>query len=132
MEQIRNFRYWSTQSSILFTSSSSTQNYWGNLGPLGYLLNTTSHHRVHHGANRYCLDKNYDGWLSVWDRVFGNFQEELPGETIEYGLVDQLEILVCNYLDEISIKHTLLVTKIFHSYQAMAVSQALKTKFLKN
>ena len=42
------------------------------------------------------------------------------------------EILVCNCLDEISIKHTLLVTKIFHSYQAMAVSQALKTNFLKN
>ena len=37
----------------------------GNLGPLGYLLNTTSHHRVHHGT-----DKKHDGWLSVWDRVF--------------------------------------------------------------
>ena len=24
----------------------------GDLGPLGYVLNTASHHRVHHGANR--------------------------------------------------------------------------------
>jgi len=61
----------------------------GDLGPLGYLLNTASHHRVHHGANRYCLDKNYGGWLSVWDRIFGTFQEEIPEEDIVYGLVDQ-------------------------------------------
>ena len=36
-----------------------------NLGPLEYLLYKTSHHRVHHGA-----DKKHDGWISVWDRVF--------------------------------------------------------------
>ena len=29
------------------------------LGPLEYILNTPSHHRVHHGSNRYCIDKNY-------------------------------------------------------------------------
>ena len=29
----------------------------GDLGILGNILNTASHHRVHHGANRYCLDK---------------------------------------------------------------------------
>ena len=45
--------------------------------------------RVHHGANRYCLDKNYGGWLSVWDRLFGTFQEEKQEEDIIYGLVDQ-------------------------------------------
>jgi len=61
----------------------------GDLGPLGCVLNTASHHRVHHGANRYCLDKNYGGWLSVWDRFFGTFQEERIGEEIVYGLVDQ-------------------------------------------
>ena len=25
------------------------------LGPLEHVLNTPQHHRVHHGANRYCL-----------------------------------------------------------------------------
>ena len=39
-----------------------------NLGPLELILNTASHHRVHHGANRYCLDKNYAGFLIIWDR----------------------------------------------------------------
>jgi hypothetical protein len=29
------------------------------LGPLEWVLNTASHHRVHHGSNRYCIDKNY-------------------------------------------------------------------------
>ena len=38
---------------------------------------------------RYCLDKNYGGWLSIWDRIFGTFQEEIPEEDIVYGLVDQ-------------------------------------------
>ena len=39
-----------------------------NIGPLEYIFNTASHHRVHHGANQYCLDKNYAGVLIIWDR----------------------------------------------------------------
>ena len=39
------------------------------IGPLEYIFNTASHHRVHHGANRYCLDKNYAGVLIIWDRL---------------------------------------------------------------
>merc|ERR1711963_373162 len=41
------------------------------IGPLELVLNTASHHRVHHGANRYCLDKNYAGLIIIWDRMFG-------------------------------------------------------------
>ena len=41
------------------------------IGPLEYILNTPSHHRVHHGVNRYCIDKNYAGVFIVWDRLFG-------------------------------------------------------------
>lgn len=29
------------------------------IGPLELVLNTPSHHRVHHGRNPYCIDKNY-------------------------------------------------------------------------
>jgi len=60
-----------------------------NLGPLEYILNTSSHHRVHHGANRYCLDKNYAGVLIIWDRLFGTFEQERDDIKIVYGLVDQ-------------------------------------------
>jgi alkylglycerol monooxygenase len=59
------------------------------LGPLEYILNTAKHHRVHHGSNRYCLDKNYAGLLIIWDRMFGTFEWEREDEKIVYGLVDQ-------------------------------------------
>ena len=41
------------------------------LGPLELILATPSHHRVHHGRNRYCIDKNYGGTLIIWDKIFG-------------------------------------------------------------
>ncbi|XP_047499124.1 alkylglycerol monooxygenase-like [Penaeus chinensis] len=61
----------------------------GRLGALEWVLNTPSHHRVHHGANKYCLDKNYGGFLIIWDRLFGTFQAERDEEEIVYGLVHQ-------------------------------------------
>ena len=48
------------------------------------VLNTPSHHRVHHGANRQYLDKNYGGILIVWDKLFGTFEPEV--RRIRYGL----------------------------------------------
>ncbi|XP_013417440.1 alkylglycerol monooxygenase isoform X1 [Lingula anatina] len=54
------------------------------LGPLEWILNTPSHHRVHHGRNPYCIDKNYAGTLIIWDRLFGTFQAE--NEEVVYGL----------------------------------------------
>jgi len=40
------------------------------------LMNTPSHHRVHHGANPEYVDKNYGGIFIVWDRLFGTFEPE--------------------------------------------------------
>lgn len=57
------------------------------LGPLEYIFNTPKHHRVHHGSNIYCLDKNYGGVLIIWDRMFGTFADEAQDEEIIYGLV---------------------------------------------
>ncbi|CAK8686134.1 unnamed protein product [Clavelina lepadiformis] len=61
-----------------------------NLGPLEYILNTPSHHRVHHGRNPYCIDKNYAGALIIWDRMFGTFAAERKEEDLAYGLVHPL------------------------------------------
>ncbi|KAJ3250998.1 hypothetical protein HK103_002938 [Boothiomyces macroporosus] len=47
------------------------------LGWLEYIINTPSAHRVHHGRNPYCIDKNYAGALIIWDRMFGTYQDEL-------------------------------------------------------
>nr|XP_020471218.1 alkylglycerol monooxygenase [Monopterus albus] len=55
------------------------------LGPLEWIFNTPKHHRVHHGRNPYCLDKNYGGILIIWDRLFGTFAPET--DKVIYGLV---------------------------------------------
>jgi sterol desaturase/sphingolipid hydroxylase (fatty acid hydroxylase superfamily) len=56
--------------------------------PLEAVLNTPSHHRVHHGANEQYLDRNYGGILVIWDRIFGSFEPE--GERVRYGLTTNL------------------------------------------
>jgi sterol desaturase/sphingolipid hydroxylase (fatty acid hydroxylase superfamily) len=61
----------------------------GRMGRLTELvLNTPSHHRVHHGRNPKYLDRNHAGALIVWDRLFGTFQAE--EETPVYGITSPL------------------------------------------
>ena len=48
------------------------------------VMNTPSHHRVHHGTNDEYLDKNYGGIFIVWDRLFGTFEPERA--PVVYGL----------------------------------------------
>lgn len=62
----------------------------GRLGPLEWVFNTPSHHRVHHASNKAYLDRNYGGILIIWDRLFGTFAEEKPETPIVYGLVHPL------------------------------------------
>ncbi|HEX5659318.1 MAG TPA: sterol desaturase family protein [Polyangiales bacterium] len=58
----------------------------GKLGPLEWVLNTPSHHRVHHASNTQYLDRNHGGIFIVWDRLFGTFAEERADEPLVYGL----------------------------------------------
>ncbi len=60
----------------------------GKMGWLEYILNTPSHHRVHHGVNEQYLDKNYAGIFIIWDRLFGTFVEEK--EEVKYGIITPL------------------------------------------
>ncbi|HKC12517.1 MAG TPA: sterol desaturase family protein, partial [Vicinamibacteria bacterium] len=60
----------------------------GRLGPLEWVLNTPSHHRVHHGRNPKYIDRNHGGTLIVWDRLFGTFQGE--EEEPVYGITTPL------------------------------------------
>lgn len=54
------------------------------------VMNTPSHHRVHHATNPRYLDANYAGVFIVWDRLFGTFVPEVDEEPIRYGIVRQL------------------------------------------
>jgi sterol desaturase/sphingolipid hydroxylase (fatty acid hydroxylase superfamily) len=56
------------------------------LGPLEWVLNTPSHHRVHHAVNPEYRDRNFGGVLIVFDRLFGTFAEERADVPCRYGL----------------------------------------------
>jgi len=59
------------------------------LGPLEWIFNTPSHHRVHHGSNEEYIDKNYGNLLIIWDRIFGTFEPERA--PVKYGLVNNVD-----------------------------------------
>lgn len=54
------------------------------MGYLEKVLNTPSHHRVHHGSDPKYLDKNHAGVFIIWDKMFGTFQAEEERPT--YGI----------------------------------------------
>ncbi len=54
------------------------------------VMNTPSHHRVHHATNPRYLDANYAGTFIIWDKMFGTFVTEVNDEPIRYGIVKQL------------------------------------------
>jgi sterol desaturase/sphingolipid hydroxylase (fatty acid hydroxylase superfamily) len=60
------------------------------LGALEWVLNTPSHHRVHHASNTTCLDKNFAGVFILWDRLFGTFAAAPNDEKLRYGLTTPL------------------------------------------
>lgn len=58
------------------------------LGVLEWVLNTPSHHRVHHACNPKYINKNFGGVLIIWDRLFGSFVVEQDNEPCRYGITD--------------------------------------------
>jgi len=59
------------------------------LGPLEWVFNTPSHHRVHHASNVEYLDRNHAGVLIIWDRMFGTFVKETIPPV--YGLTKNID-----------------------------------------
>ena len=77
----------------------------GRLGPLEWIFNTPSHHRVHHGANVEYLDRNHAGIFIIWDRIFGTYERE--DARVVYGLTKNV--------------HTFHLAQVgFHDVTAMA------------
>jgi sterol desaturase/sphingolipid hydroxylase (fatty acid hydroxylase superfamily) len=54
------------------------------------VMNTPSHHRVHHATNPRYLDRNYAGIFIIWDRLFGTFVPEDDAEPCRYGIVKNI------------------------------------------
>lgn len=81
---------------LMFSAISLVYQFWihteliGRMGPFEWVMNTPSHHRVHHATNPKYLDANYAGVLIIWDRMFGSFVAEDDKEKPHYGIVSQL------------------------------------------
>jgi sterol desaturase/sphingolipid hydroxylase (fatty acid hydroxylase superfamily) len=56
--------------------------------PIEWVMNTPSHHRVHHGSDQEYLDRNYGGVFIIFDRMFGTFTPE--GARPTYGLTSNI------------------------------------------
>lgn len=93
------------------------------LGPLEQVLNTPSHHRVHHGSNDRYLDKNYGGFLIIYDKLFGSFEPER--EPVKYGLTSDINTF--NPLKIAAHEWMNLATEIKHS---TSIWQAIKRPFM--
>ena len=59
------------------------------LGLLEWVMNTPSHHRVHHGRNPKYIDRNHAGVFIIWDKMFGTFQKE--EEHPVYGITTPIQ-----------------------------------------
>ncbi|MQS08535.1 sterol desaturase family protein [Streptomyces alkaliphilus] len=80
----------------LLSSSNLVYQFWvhtervGRLpAPIEFVLNTPSHHRVHHASQGDYLDRNFGGIFIVWDRLFGTFAPET--ERCVYGLTKNID-----------------------------------------
>lgn len=58
------------------------------LGFFEKIINTPSHHRVHHSSEIVYLDKNYAAIFIIWDKLFGTFKEE--DHTPIYGITENI------------------------------------------
>ncbi len=63
----------------------------GKLGWFEKIFMTPSQHRVHHGSDDIYLDKNFGALLSIWDRMFGTYQEEM--HTPNYGITKPINTI---------------------------------------
>ena len=57
---------------------------------LDWIIVTPSTHRVHHGANREYLDKNFSAVFIIWDRLFGTYEPEVA--SVRFGLTGNKSI----------------------------------------
>lgn len=75
----------------------------GKLGWFEKIFMTPSQHRVHHGSDKIYLDKNFGALLSIWDRMFGTYQEEMHkpnyGITKPINTINPIKVHLVEYID---------------------------------
>ena len=61
--------------------------YFKSFGPLEYIFNTPAQHIIHHSRSPGECNKNFAGWFSIWDQLFGTF--ELGHRPKKFGVIEQ-------------------------------------------
>jgi sterol desaturase/sphingolipid hydroxylase (fatty acid hydroxylase superfamily) len=62
---------------------------WG-FGPLRYVIASPTFHRWHHTGESEGLDKNFAGFLPLWDLVFGTFYMPAGRQPTAFGVRDHV------------------------------------------
>ena len=62
----------------------------GKYGPLEYVLQTPSWHRVHHAKNVRYMDTNYTSITLFWDWLFGTLEPLRDDEPVIYGITREV------------------------------------------
>ncbi len=61
-------------------------------GPLEYILQTPSYHRVHHAQNLRYMDKNYTSITLFWDWLLGTREPLRDEEPVNYGITRDVDV----------------------------------------
>lgn len=62
----------------------------GKYGPLEYVLQTPTWHRVHHAKNVRYMDSNYTSLTLFWDWLFGTLEPLREDEPVVYGITREV------------------------------------------
>lgn len=62
-----------------------------NYGPLRYFFNDNRFHRIHHSRNSEHFDKNFGGFCTIWDQLFGTAHFPAKDEWPDAGLHEMPE-----------------------------------------
>ena len=92
-----------------FTHTEHINKMWG---WVEFVMNTPSHHRVHHARNIQYLDKNYAGVFIIWDRMYGTFIAETTKPT--YGIttpINSFNPLFVNFAHYVNVAKAVKKTK---------------------
>ncbi len=75
----------------------------GKMGWFDWVFNSPANHRVHHATNAQYVDKNYGGFLMVWDHLFGTYEPEVEpcvyGTLKPFDSVDPVWIVLIGYVN---------------------------------
>ena len=60
-----------------------------NFGFLGHVLVDNRHHFIHHSLDPAHYDRNFGGYFTLWDRLFGTYFHPRSGTLVPTGLADR-------------------------------------------